>query len=70
MWEVAIIESLLFDQVFYLYNFFDKSYISMYKTFFEKSQERMIGLEPTTNCLEGSHSTTELHPHLGARGWN
>ena len=23
----------------------------------------MIGFEPTTNCLEGSHSTTELHPH-------
>jgi hypothetical protein len=24
--------------------------------------ERMIGIEPTTNCLEGSDSTAELHP--------
>ena len=28
------------------------------------SLERSIGFEPTTNCLEGSHSTTELTPHL------
>ena len=27
-------------------------------------RKRMIGFEPTTNCLEGSHSTTELHPHF------
>ena len=28
------------------------------------SLERSIGFEPTTNCLEGSHSTTELTPHF------
>ena len=27
-------------------------------------RERAMGLEPTTNGLEGRHSTTELHPRL------
>lgn len=30
--------------------------------------ERITGLEPVTVCLEGRHSTIELHPHLKNAG--
>jgi hypothetical protein len=29
------------------------------------SYKRIRGFEPLTNCLEGSHSTTELNPQVG-----
>lgn len=29
--------------------------------------ERMVGIEPTAECLEGTDSATELHPQTGAK---
>ena len=43
-------------------NLSSKSFVNFCELFVASSVEREMGLEPTTTCLEGRGSTTELLP--------